>query len=84
MVSAERPCPFCGTPSPGQRCPGCQRDVTGARRPCKRCGKMTPSAESTCCHCHAAMGSELSWKIPVIILLFVAAFVVSILIHMAR
>lgn len=29
-------------------------------------------------HCQAAAGSETSWKIPVIVLMFVAAFVLAI------
>lgn len=33
-------------------------------------------------HCQVAAGSDLSWKIPVIILMFIAAIVISVAIRM--
>jgi predicted amidophosphoribosyltransferase len=76
-------CPFCDTAiTEGVRCPGCGRDPTLTRRVCPRCQKMTPQIESTCSHCGAALGSELSWKIPLIVGLFIAAFALSIVIHL--
>jgi hypothetical protein len=46
---------------------------------------MTPAAEAVCMHCHAGSGgSELKWKIPLIVGLFVAAFAVSVLLALAR
>lgn len=79
-----RICPFCGAAAPGPACPACGRDPTANRRVCAKCGKATPIAASACCHCGAPKGSELAWKIPVIVLLFVLAFVVSVVVAMLR
>jgi predicted amidophosphoribosyltransferase len=83
-VPFERTCPFCGAAASGQRCPSCGRDPTASRRVCEKCGKSTPLSEGTCCHCSAPPGSELAWKIPVIILLFALAFAVSIAVGLLR
>jgi hypothetical protein len=77
-------CPFCGALAPGPRCPTCGRDPTAPRMPCPRCGRMRPSAEPACLHCGGKAGSDLSWKIPVIVAIFVAAIVISVLVHLAR
>jgi hypothetical protein len=39
---------------------------------------MTPLNEPACCHCGQAIRSELRWKVPVIILMFVVAIAVSV------
>jgi hypothetical protein len=39
---------------------------------------MFPTAEKRCFHCGETIGNELSWKIPLIIGLFVAAFVIAV------
>ncbi len=84
-MAEERTCPFCGSPSAvGAPCPGCGRDPAAARRVCAKCGKGTPIPEGVCCHCGAGAGSDLSWKIPVIILIFALAFAVSILVGFLR
>ena len=38
---------------------------------------MTPKAEMACVHCGQNAKSELRWKIPVIVLLFVLAFAIA-------
>ncbi len=76
-------CPFCGTSGAAARCPGCGRDPTLPRRVCPRCHEMTPQNERTCSHCGAGLGSDLSWKIPLIIGIFVAAFILSVILHLA-
>jgi hypothetical protein len=43
---------------------------------------MTPIAEPACCHCGERRTSELRWKIPVIIALFVVAIVLSIVLRL--
>jgi hypothetical protein len=45
---------------------------------------MTPTSEPACCHCGARARSELAWKIPVIVALFVAAFILSIVVASIR
>lgn len=45
---------------------------------------MVPSSERVCPNCGAAFRSDLNWKIPLIVLLFVLAFVISILLAMVR
>jgi len=43
---------------------------------------MTPLNEPTCSHCGQAIKSELRWKIPVIILMFVVAIGVSVAVRL--
>jgi len=76
-----RPCPFCGTPVAGPLCQTCGQDPTAPRRPCRKCGRPTPSAVKQCLHCHAAQGSEMPGKIIIIVLMFAAAFILSIVLH---
>jgi hypothetical protein len=42
---------------------------------------MTPIRDPNCCHCGARFTSDLSWKIPVIIALFVAALVLAVVVE---
>jgi hypothetical protein len=77
-VALTRPCPFCGTTVEFSTCPSCKRDPTAARRVCTSCQKMTPVAERACVHCHIVPTSELAWKVPVIIALFVGALILSV------
>ncbi len=72
------PCAFCGTTTDQVRCQACQRDPRGARRVCSRCKKNTPSAEKTCMHCGVGATSDLGWKIPLIVVLFLLAFAVAV------
>ncbi len=77
-----RRCPFCEAGAPGAQCPSCGRNTTAPRRPCKTCGRMTPAAEAACWNCGAVVRSELRWKVPVIVLLFVAACILSVLLRL--
>ncbi len=79
-----RPCPFCGATTRGERCPACNQDVTAPRRPCPKCGHLTPSRQRECVHCHTVAKSDLRWKIPLIVAIFVVAFVLAILLQLAR
>lgn len=74
-------CPFCGSTDRGTQCPGCKRDKTAPRRICQACKAQTPSHEPRCHACGHQRASELRWKIPVIVAMFMAAFIISILIH---
>lgn len=80
----DRLCPFCGSPAPDQICASCGRDTTAPRRPCPKCGRLTPSTEQTCWNCGATFTSEMRWKIPLIIGLFVLAFALSVFIGAMR
>ncbi|MDF1737801.1 MAG: hypothetical protein P1U86_01480 [Verrucomicrobiales bacterium] len=44
---------------------------------------MSPTNEQECCHCGVAIKSELRWKIPLIIGLFLAAITLSIILQLA-
>ena len=78
-------CPFCDSAEvlpEGQRdCPSCGRDRTVPRRICsnKLCRRMTPKSELACVHCGQNAKSELRWKVPLIILLFLLAFALAFL-----
>lgn len=45
---------------------------------------MTPITEPACSHCGAAHSSELPVKIIIIVGMFIAAFIISILLAMLR
>ena len=83
-IEGGRPCPFCDGTAADTTCGKCGRDVTASRRPCKACGKFTPTADKACCHCGAHHGSELSWKIPLIILIFALGIGLAIVLQLAR
>jgi len=77
-------CPFCDSSDfvdDSKICSHCGRNITAIRILCKSCKKMTPSQEKICCHCGVKHKNDLHWKIPVIILLFIAAFILSIVIR---
>ena len=42
---------------------------------------MTPGTESACCHCGNRFRSDLMWKVPTIIALFIAGIVLSAFTH---
>jgi predicted amidophosphoribosyltransferase len=81
---AGRACPFCGTPAIAQFCGACGRDTTGPRRPCGKCGRMVPSKERSCWNCGTVFKSDMRWKIPLIVLLFLLAFAISIVIALLK
>jgi hypothetical protein len=45
---------------------------------------MTPIAEARCCHCGVAAGSEMPGKVVLIILMFAAALVLSVVLAIAK
>ncbi len=83
-MSDARRCPFCGATTEEALCGSCGRDPAAPRRPCRACSKMTPADGAACVHCHAVATSEWTWKLPLIIGLFVLAFVISVMLHMVR
>lgn len=72
-----RICPYCGSPAPGQVCPACRRDTTARRRVCSKCGRITPSAEPICLGCGKRYTSDLAWKVPVIVALFIVSLILA-------
>jgi len=79
-----RMCPFCSAPAAAQFCGSCGRDTTAPRRPCVKCRRMVPSSERTCWNCGAVFKSDMRWKIPLIVFLFVLAFIISILLALVK
>lgn len=77
-------CPFCDASSAveGQPCARCGRSPRLPRRPCHLCQGWTPVAEKACCRCGAKQGSDLRWKVPLIIAIFVVAILVSTLLQL--
>jgi hypothetical protein len=43
---------------------------------------MTPTAEPGCCHCGERRTSEMRWKVPLIIGIFLVAIVLSIVLRL--
>jgi len=76
-----RACPFCSNAEGGNPCGLCGRAPTASRKVCAACKKMTPLDEPQCSHCGTALRSELRWKIPVIVAMFVAAISVSAIVE---
>ena len=75
-------CPYCANPTAAaSHCPACRRDPSAPRRICPDCKRMTPKNEARCCHCAHVFGNELSWKIPVVILVIVVATALQFLIR---
>lgn len=79
-----RVCPFCGARTDARICEACGRDTNAPRRPCPSCKRMVPSGERFCWSCGAVYRSEMWWKIPLIVFLFLLAFVISILLALVR
>lgn len=83
MQPAQLPCPYCSSPvvMPSPQCPSCGLDPTAARVVCKRCQAVTPKRRPQCIRCGLQRGSELPGKIAIIVVMFLAAFVLSIVLH---
>lgn len=79
-----RMCPFCGAPAAERFCGSCGRDTTAPRRPCGNCRRMVPSSERACWNCGAGFKSDMRWKIPLIVFLFLLAFVISVLLALVK
>jgi hypothetical protein len=77
-------CPYCGAMAASALCGTCRRDPRGSRRICGRCQRQTPIAEKVCMHCKTPAGSEMSWKVPLIIVMFVAAIALAIALQSIR
>ncbi len=75
----DRVCPFCDKPASDTACSSCGRDPTAPRKVCSACQNMTPTAEGACCRCGKSQHSEMWWKIPLIVALFIAAIILSII-----
>jgi len=75
-------CPFCEAKTAGNPCEGCGRDTTARRRACPKCHKMSPFGEATCCHCGHEFRNEMRWKIPAIIVMFVAATAAAVAVEL--
>ena len=78
-----RACPYCRHPAIQRFCETCGRDTTAPRRPCSQCRQMVPSNEPRCWNCGTQFRSEMWWKIPLIILLFIIATIISIMIRLS-
>ena len=79
-----RRCPYCYAPAAGRHCGACGRDTTAPRRPCRKCGRMAMSSEPACWNCGTGFTNDMWWKIPLIVFLFLLAFVISILLGALR
>jgi len=77
------PCPFCDheLPEATPACPGCGRDPRLPRKRCPACQGWTPPREKRCSRCGVAIRSELRWKIPLIIAIFVVGFIAAAVIQ---
>ena len=80
------PCPYCRAPlhSGPYVCGRCGRDPSAPRRPCPNCGRVTPTAERNCWNCGAAFKSDMRWKVPLIVALFLLSFVLSIAVALVK
>ena len=75
-------CPYCANPTAtADLCPACRRNPSAPRRICPDCKRMTPKSEARCCHCAHVFGNELSWKIPVVIVVIILATALQFLLQ---
>lgn len=56
--------------------------VTGTQRVCTTCKSLTPASETACAHCGVPFRSDLRWKVPLIVVLFLVAFAISVAIEL--
>jgi predicted amidophosphoribosyltransferase len=80
------PCPYCREPlySGPYICGRCGRDPSAPRRPCRMCGRVTPTSERACLSCGAVFKSDMRWKVPLIVALFLLSFVLSIAVALIK
>ena len=80
------PCPYCRAPlsSVSYICGRCGRDPSAPRRPCPKCGRVTPTAERACWNCGAVFKSDMRWKVPLIVALFLLSFVLSVALALVK
>jgi hypothetical protein len=45
---------------------------------------VTPTAERACWGCGAAFKSDMRWKVPLIVFLFIASFLLSVAVAVVR
>ncbi|MDT7779136.1 MAG: Double zinc ribbon [Acidobacteriota bacterium] len=86
MKSGAPPCPYCSAPlTPGTwLCARCGRDANAPRRPCQRCGRVTPTSERICWNCGEVFKSDMRWKVPLIVALFLLSFILSIAVALVK
>jgi predicted nucleic acid-binding Zn ribbon protein len=86
MKSGAPPCLYCGAPlaTGTWLCARCGRDSTAPRRPCTKCGRVTPTAERACLNCGSVFKSDMRWKVPLIIFLFLLGIVLSVVVALVR
>ena len=80
------PCPYCRELlySGPYICGRCGRNPSAPRRPCPKCGRVTPTAERNCWNCGAAFKSDMRWKVPLIVALFLLSFVLSVAVVLVK
>lgn len=83
-VTAIAACPFCEGDVRDGECLSCGRDPRAPRRICGQCGQGTPEEETSCCRCRTPFHSEMWWKIPLILTLFVLAFILAVVLQLAQ
>jgi predicted nucleic acid-binding Zn ribbon protein len=87
MRSGDRPCPYCGAhlaAAGNWLCARCGRDANAPRRPCQKCGRVTPTAEPACMGCGEVFKSDMRWKVPLIVALFLLSFVLSVALALVK
>lgn len=48
------------------------------QRVCPTCQRLSPGDAPACAQCGVRFRNEMAWKLPLIVLLFVAAFLLSV------
>ena len=80
------PCPYCRARLKPDHlyCGQCGRNPSVPRRPCPKCGRVTPTAERACWHCGSVFKSDMRWKVPLIVALFLLSLVLSVGLALVR
>ncbi len=72
-------CFFCEGDVQGGVCTACGVNASAPRRACDGCQRVILAAAPACPHCGQARTNDMWWKIPLIVAMFVAVFIISVI-----
>ncbi|MFT4703696.1 MAG: putative amidophosphoribosyltransferase [Bradymonadia bacterium] len=78
MAHPAAKCPFCSGEIAGVNCVSCGTDITAPRTVCKGCGTLKLSSSKSCEQCGTLHRSEMTWKIPLIIGMFIIVIIINV------
>jgi RNA polymerase subunit RPABC4/transcription elongation factor Spt4 len=77
-MSGQR-CFFCEAAVVADTCVSCGVSASAPRRACDGCQRVILAAAPACPHCAHVRSNEMWWKIPLIVAMFLAVFIISVI-----